>query len=78
MEEGKRKRLFRVSARPEGLCAALIWRELLNHNLQFTMSGFSKKIDVKRVTILAAFKQLDDYNDLHVSKPGRPKRKLSD
>ena len=78
VEEGKRKRLFRVSARPEGLCAALIWRELLNHNLQFTMSGFSKKRDVKRVTILAAFKQLDDYNDLHVSKPGRPKRKLSD
>ncbi len=75
VEEGKRKHLFRISARPEGLCAALIWREILIQKLHFTMSGFSKKNDVKRVTILAAFRQLDDYNDLHVSKPGRPKKK---
>ncbi len=74
VKEGKRKHPFRVSARPEGLCAVLIWREVLIQNLQFTMSEFSRKIDVKRVTILAAFKQLDDYDDLHVSKPGRPKK----
>ena len=78
VEEGKRKHYFRVSARPEGLCAALIWREMLIHNSQLTMSGFSRKIDVKRVTILATFKQSDDYDDLHVSKPGRPKKKLLD
>ncbi len=78
IEEGKRKRLFRISARLEGLCAALIWREVLISNLKFTMAGFSRKIDVKRTTILKTFKQLDDYNDLNVSKPGRPKKELSD
>ncbi len=78
VEEGKRKHYFRVSSRPEGLCAALIWREMLIHNSQLNMSGFSRKIGVKRSTILAAFGQLDDYDDLHVSKPGRPKKKMSD
>ena len=33
VEEGKRKHPFRVSARPEGLCAALLWREALVHKL---------------------------------------------
>ncbi len=78
VEEGKRKHYFRVSSRPEGLCAALIWREMLIRNSQLNMSGFSRKIGVKRSTILAAFGQLDDYDDLHVSKPGRPKKKMSD
>ena len=57
------------------MCCADMERDV---NSQLTMSGFSREIDVKRVTILAAFKQLDDYDDLHVSKPGRPKKKLLD
>ncbi len=62
IKEGKRKHPFRVSARPEGLCAALLWRETLVHKLPITMAGFSRKIGVPRTTILGAFKQLDDYN----------------
>ena len=75
VEEGKRKHPFRVSARPEGLCAALLWREALVHKLPLTMTGFSREIDVPRTTIVGAFKQLDDYSVLHVSKPGRPRKK---
>ena len=75
VEEGKRKHPSRVSARPEGLCAALLWREALVHKLPLTMTGFSREIDVPRTTIVGAFKQLDDYSVLHVSKPGRPRKK---
>ena len=38
------------------------------------MAGFSRKINVPRATIVGAFKQLDDYGVLHVSKPGRPRK----
>ena len=75
VEKGKRKRLFQVSARPKGLCAALLWKETLIRKLQMTMAGFSRKIGVPRVTIVGSFRQLDDYSDLHVSKPGRPRKK---
>ncbi len=75
VEKEKQKCLFRVSARPEGLCAALLWKETLIRELPMTMAGFSRKIGVPRVTIIDLFKQLDDYSDLHVSKPGRPRKK---
>ena len=39
------------------------------------MTGFSREIGVPRATIVGAFKQLDDYSVLHVSKPGRPRKK---
>ena len=75
IRKGERKHHFRVSARPKGLCAALLWREALVHKLSLTMAGFSRKVGVPRTTILGAFKQLDDYGVLHVSKPGRPRKK---
>ncbi len=75
VKEGKRKHPFRVSARPEGICAALLWREVLVHKLPITMAGFSREISVPRTTIIGAFKQLDDYSVLNVSKPGRPRKK---
>ena len=75
IKEGKRKHPFRVSARPEGLCAALLWKEVLVHKQPITMAGFLRKISVLRTTIIGAFKQLDDYNVLNVSKPERPRKK---
>ena len=75
IKEGKRKHPFRVSARPEGLCAALLWKEVLVHKLPITMAGFSRKISVPRTTIIGAFEQLHDYGVLNVSKPGRPRKK---
>ena len=75
VKKGNRRHPFRVSARPEGLCAALLWRERLVHKLPITMFGFSGEISVPRTTIIGAFKQLDDYSVLNVSKPGRPRKK---
>ncbi len=63
VREGGRRRSFRISARPKGLCAAL------------NMTEFSKKIGVDRTTILCMFKQLDDYKDFAASKIGRPRKK---
>ncbi len=68
-------RNFRISARPEGLCAALLWRELLIRKVSMTMLEFSKRVKVDRMTISLIFKRLDDYKDFNVSKRGRPKRK---
>ena len=67
VKEGKRKHPFRVSARPEGLCTALLWKEVLVHKLPITMARFSRKISVPRTTIIGVFKQLDDYGILNVS-----------
>ncbi len=71
---GKKKYPFRVSTGPEGLCAALLWREVLLCKIPLTMAGYARKIAVRRETIMHAFKQLDDYSVLHVSKPGRPRK----
>ena len=71
---GKKKYPFCVSAGPEGLCAALLWREVLLCEIPLTMAGYARKIAVRRENIIHAFKQLDDYKDLHVSKPGRPRK----
>ncbi len=68
-------RNFRISARPEGLCAALLWRELLIRKVSMTMLEFSERVKVDRMTISCVFKRLDDYKDFHVSKRGRPWRK---
>ncbi len=74
-DDDRGNRNFRISARPEGLCAALLWRELLIRKVSMTMLEFSKRIKVDRMTISCVFKRLDDYKDFHVSKRGRPKRK---
>ena len=47
IKEGTRKHPFRVSARPKGLCAALLWKEVLVHKIPITMAGFSRKISVQ-------------------------------
>ncbi len=66
------RRNFRISARPEGLCAALLWRELQIRKVSMTMLEFSKRIKLDRMTISCIFKRLDDYKDFSVSKRGRP------
>ena len=69
-------RNFRISARPEGLCAALLWRYLQMNKVFMTMLEFSERVKVDRTTISYIFKRLDDYKDFSVSKRGRrPKRK---
>ena len=67
--------IFGFRLGPEGLCAALLWRELLIRKVPMTMLEFSRRIKVDRMTISCVFKRLDDYKDFHVSKRGRPKRK---
>ncbi len=69
------RRNFRISARPEGLCAALLWRDLQIKKVPMTMLEFSKRIKMDRMTISCIFKRLDDYKDFKVNKRGRPKRK---
>ena len=72
-DDDRGNRNFRISARPEGLCAALLWRELLIRKVSMTMLGFSKRVKVDRMTISCIFKRLDDYKDFNVGKRGRPK-----
>ncbi len=75
-DDDRGNRNFRISARPEGLCAALLWRQLLIREVPMTMLEFSKKVKVDRMTISCVFKRLDDYKDFNVSKRGRPKKKI--
>ncbi len=74
-DDDRGNRNFRISARPEGLCAALLWRALLINKVPMTMLEFSKRINVDRMTISTVFRRLDDCKDFSVSKRGRPKRK---
>ncbi len=74
-DDDRGNRNFRISARPEGLCAALLWRELIIRKVSITMLEFSKRINVDRMTISTVFRRLDDCKDFSVSKRGRPKRK---
>ncbi len=74
-DDDRGNRNFRISARPEGLCAALLWRELLIRKVPMTILEFSRRIKVDRMTISTVFRRLDDYKDFNVSKRGRPKRK---
>ncbi len=77
-DDDRGNRNFRISARPEGLCAALLWRELLIRKVSMTMLEFSKRVKVDRMTISCVFKRLDDYKDFSVGKRGRPKLILND
>ncbi len=72
-DDDRGNRNFRISARPEGLCAALLWRELLIRKVSMTMLEFSKRVKVDRMTISCVFKRLDDYKNFDVGKRGRPK-----
>ncbi len=72
-DDDRGNRNFRISARPEGLCAALLWRELLIRKVSMTMLEFSKRVKVDRMTISCVFKRLHNYNDFSVGKRGRPK-----
>ncbi len=74
-DDDRGNRNFRVSARPEGLCAALLWRDLQIKKVSMTMLEFSKRVKVDRMTISCIFKRLDDFKDFGVGKRGRPKRK---
>ena len=68
---GRRK--FRISARPEGLCAALLWRELQIRKVSMTMLEFSKRIKLDRMTVSLIVRRLDDYKDFKFKKSGRPR-----
>ena len=74
-DDDRGNRNFRISARPEGLCAALLWRELLIRKVPMMMLEFSKRIKVDRMTISTVFRRLDDCKDFSVGKRGRPKKK---
>ena len=56
-DDDRGNRNFRISARPEGLCAALLWRELLIRKVSMTMLEFSSRIKVDRMTISCVFKR---------------------
>ncbi len=62
-DDDRGNRNFRISARPKGLCAALLWRELLIRKVSITMLEFSRRIKVDRMNILTVFQRLDDYKD---------------
>ena len=73
--EDRGRRRFRISARPEGLCAALLWRYLQIKRKPMTMLEFSKKIKMDRMTVSLIVRRLDDYENFKFNKRGRPKRK---
>ena len=73
--EDRGRRNFRISARLEGLCAALLWRDLQIKKVSMTMLEFSRRIKMDRMTISLIFKRLDDYENFKLNKRGRPKRK---
>ncbi len=70
---GRRK--FRISARPEGLCAALLWRHLQINKKPMTLREFLRKIKMDRMTVSLIVRRLDDYENFKFNKRGRPKRK---
>ncbi len=47
-DDDRGRRNFRISTRPKGLCAALLWRELLIRKVSMTMLEFSRRIKVDR------------------------------
>ncbi len=70
---GRRK--FRISARPEGLCAALLWRHLKINKKPMTFQEFLKKIKMDRMTVSLIVRRLDDYENFKFNKSGRPWKK---
>ena len=73
--EDRGRRRFRISARLEGLCAALLWRYLQIKRKPMTMLEFSKKIKMDRMTVSLIVRRLDDYENFKFNKRGRPWRK---
>ena len=69
----KGKQNFRISARIEGLCAALLWRELQIRKVSIMFTEFSEKIGVNRMTVSLIVKRLDDYENFKFKKSGRPR-----
>ncbi len=74
VEKGKRKHPFRISARPEGLCTAVLWMRVRVLDLPMSMTEFSKRIGVSRPTMIGASKQLDGHKTILVRRPGRPRK----
>ena len=72
--EDRGRRKFRISARLEGLCAALLWRYLQIKRKPMTMLEFSKKIKMDRMTVSLIVRRLDDYKNFEFNKRGRPKK----
>ncbi len=72
--EDRGRRRFRISARLEGLCAALLWRYLQIKRKPMTMLEFSRRIKMDRMTISLIVRRLDDYENFKFNKRGRPKR----
>ncbi len=69
------RRRFRISARPEGLCAALLWRYLQINKKPMTLQEFLRKIKMDRMTVSLIVRRLDDYENFKFNKRGRPWRK---
>ncbi len=78
------RRNFRISARPEGLCAALLWREIRIRKVPIMLTEFSERIKVDRMTVSLIVRRLDDYKNFKFNRSGRPygskgkKRKVTD
>ena len=73
VDRGRRK--FRISARLEGLCAALLWRHLQINKKPMTLQEFLRKIKMDRMTVSLIVRRLDDYENFKFNKRGRPWRK---
>ncbi len=74
-EENIGRRKFRISARPEGLCAALLWRHLRINKKPMTFQEFLRKIKMDRMTVSLIVRRLDDYENFKFNKSGRPWKK---
>ena len=70
--EDRGRRKFRISARPEGLCAALLWRYLQINKKPMTLQDFLRKIKMDRMTVSLIVRRLDDYESFKFNKSGRP------
>ncbi len=70
--EDRGRRNFRISARLEGLCAALLWRDLQIKKVSMTMLEFSRRIKMDRMTVSLIVRRLDDYENFKFNKSGRP------
>ncbi len=70
--EDRGRRKFRISAKLEGLCAALLWRHLRINKEPITFQDFLRKIKMDRMTVSLIVRRLDDYENFKFNKSGRP------
>ncbi len=70
--EDRGRRKFRISAKLEGLCAALLWRHLRINKKPMTFQDFLRKIKMDRMTVSLIVRRLDDYENFKFNKSGRP------